>query len=324
MTKLLILLMLMTCTACSALPAEERAFAVALCVEKSGGLWQVHARIPTYQTGGGYQTVTGKGNTLDESLADMDAAAPMHLHLSQLRLLAMHTGLGAEMPAVLHTLSDRMDVRPDCAVAVTDVPGKTLMEALKPTTGARLSKSIDVLLDTRVEQGSILPSALADVIRVGERQTPVLIALNMMDGKADISGGYALGRDVLPLTPRETALLSLLRGDAKTLRLSLPGGAAEIRDAKARIRLEGLEAASVELTLTAVSSALTADGLEEALASELLALMEKVTAAGCDVLGLARMAVLRTSDMAEWHELDWPARLREIRWRVSVGVNGPA
>lgn len=325
MKKLLILLILLTCTSCSALPAEERAFAVALCVEKAGPLWRVHGRIPTYKTGGGYTTVTGEGNSLSAALADMDASAPMHLHLSQLRLLVLNEKLGSEMPAALHELSDRVDVRPRCAVAVTDVPAKELMDALKPATGARLSKTIDVLLDTRIEQGAILPAALADVIRMGERQTPVLIALKLADGAIDLSGAYAMADSALPLTARETPLLSLLRGDAKTLRLSLPGGTAEVRDARAKIRLsQDRQSASVELTMTATASAFTPDGLEEVLASELLTLLERLSGAGCDALGLGRKAILRMSDMAEWHGLDWPARLRQIRWTVSVGVSGPA
>lgn len=320
----LLMLMLMLCTSCSALPAEERAFAVALSVEKQDGRWQVHARIPTYQSGGGYQTVTGAGGSLDEALAAMDTAAPMHLHLSQLRLLVLHAGLNDEMYAALHLLSERMDVRPDCAVAVTDVPGKTLMEALKPTMGTRLSKSIDVLLDTRAEQGSILPATLADVIRMGERQTPVAVGLFVSDGKVELSGGYVLENGILLLTDMETAFLSLLRGDAKKLQLSLPGGTAEVRDVKSHVHLEDMSNASVDLTLTAVASAFTPEGLEEVLARELLALLERLSKAGCDVLGLSRGAVMRTDNMADWHALNWPERLRQIRWTVSVGVSGPA
>lgn len=323
MKKLLILILLL-CTSCSALPAEERAFAVALCVERSEGIWQVYARIPTYQTGGGYQTMAGEGETLEAALAALDAAAPMHLHLSQLRLLTLHRDLGSEMSAVLHTLSDRMDVRPDCAVAVTEIQGKTLMEALVPATGTRLSKSIDVLLETRVAQGRILRSTLADVIRMGDRQTPVAAGLTVTDGKLDLSGGYALADIAEPLTGKETAFVSLLRGDTKTLRLSLPGGTAEVRDAKARIQLDGMEHAKVALTLTTVSSSFTSEGLEKLLAGELLDLLERLSKSGCDVLGLGRRAIMRMDDMAQWDGVNWPEKCRKLRWTVSVGIQDPA
>lgn len=324
MKKLLILLTLLLCTACSALPAEERAFAVVLCIEKPGSLWQAHARIPTYQNGGGYQTVTGKGNSLDTALAALEVAAPMHLHLSQLRLVVLQMAVGRDAATALHTLSARMDIRPNCAVAVTEASAASLMEALEPASGMRLSKGLDVLLDTRVEQGSILPATLADIIRMGDRQTPVAAGLRITDGQIELSGGYALAEQIVPITDRETALLSLLRGDTKNQRLFLPDGTAEIRDAKSQIRLAGTSDASVILTLTAVESAFTPDDLEAQLAGELLTLLERLTKAGCDVLGLGRRAMMQMNDMAQWHVLNWPDRLRQLRWTVAVGVNGPA
>lgn len=326
----LLLVTLLACASCTALPAEERAFAVALLVEKDGSTWRVHGRIPTYQTGGGYLTVTGEGESLAAALSAMDAAAPMSLHLSQLRLVALDEGLGAsgDLAAALAELSQRSDVRQDCAVAVTNTPAKELMDALKPATGARLSKAIDVLLESRIAQGVILPATLADVARMGERQSPVLIGLTLEDGAVSLSGGWPVTTDMTlvdALPPAETALLSMLLGHGKSLRLTLDGGSAEVRDVSAQVCLsEDFTTASVEITLRATSSSLTPDALEQALAEECLALLSRLSADGCDVLGLGRKAVLRIHDMAEWHALDWPARLMEIRWSVAVGVRGPA
>lgn len=327
---LLLLLTLLACSSCTALPAEERAFAVVLSVEKEADTWRVHARIPTYQTGGGYLTVSGEGENLSAALSDMDASAPMHLHLSQLRLLVLDEKLGdsADLSAVFDELSARADVRLQCAVAVIDTPAKELMDALKPTTGARLSKTIDVLLDTRIEQGGILPATLADVRRMGERQSPVLIALTLEEKDLSLSGGYPLTSDLrlgTKLSPDDTALLSMALGYAKNLRLSLPGGSAEVRDVSAQIRLEEhMQSASVTLRLRTTASSFTPDGLEQLLAEECLSLLARLSAEGCDVLGLCRKAVLRTHDMADWHALDWPGRYRQMKWTVSVKVNGPA
>lgn len=321
-----LLILTMLCTSCTALPAEERAFAVALAVEKEGDMWRVHARIPTYQTGGGYLTVTGEGDDLVPALSDMEANSPMHVNLSQLRLLAVDRALAEDLSRVLSEMSARSDLRQQCAVAIADVPAKQLMDALKPATGARLSKAIDVMLDARIEQGAILPAALADVVRMGERQSPVLIALTVADGAVTLSGGYALTADMAlgpKLSAEETALLSLLMGEAKTLRLTIAEDAAEVRDVSARVHLsEDLSEASVELALRMTTSTLTAEGLEQLLADECLALLEWLTAQGCDVLGLGRQAILRTQDMAAWHELRWPERVQQISWRVSVRVEG--
>lgn len=327
---LLLLLTLLSCTSCTALPAEERAFAVVLSVEKEAETWRVHARIPTYQTGGGYLTVSGEGANLSTALTDMDASAPMHLHLSQLRLLVLDEKLGdsADLATVFEELSTRADMRLQCAVAVTNTPAKELMDALKPTTGARLSKTIDVLLDTRIEQGGILPATLADVIRMGERQSPVLIALALEDKDLSLSGGYPLTADLrlgAKLPPDETALLSMMLGHAKNLRISLPGGSAEVREVSARFWLEErMQSASMTLKLRTTASSFTPDGLEQVLAEECLSLLARLSAEGCDVMGLGRKAVLRTHDMLDWHELNWPEQYRQIRWNVSVGVNGPA
>ena len=327
---LLLLPLLCLCASCTALPAEERAFAVVLCVEKEGASWQAHARIPTYQTGGGYLTVSGKGETLPGALAAMEAATPMRLQLSQLRLLALSQSLGTagEVSAVLTTLSDGMALRPQCQVAMTEVPGKKLMEALKPTAGARLSKSLDVLLDSRMEQGLILSASVSDLLRMGERQTPVLMKLALEDGAVSLAGGVPLtqaGTASLALTQEETALLSLLRGDADSLQLMLPEGSAQVRDASVKISIsDDLRQAEVTLTLHSLAASLTPKGLEAALAKRCILLLGRLSEAGCDVLGLGRKAVLQAHDMADWHALNWPEIYRKLRWTVSVRASGTA
>ena len=304
---------LLLCTSCTALPAEERAFAVVLMVEKGEERIRVHGRIPTYQTGGGYLTVTGEGQRLSAALADMEAKAPMEIHLSQLRLRVLDASLGREASAVLLALSDRPDMRQGCAVAVTEAEADALMEAFKPETGTRLSKAIDVLLDARIRQGAILPCSLTDVIRMGERQTPVLAALTLADEKPALGGGWPMTHNKTfagILTPEECALLALLRGDARELQLTLPEGSAK--------------SAEVTLTLRMTASDLTPEGLEQNLAEELLTLLSRLSAQGCDVLGLGRKAILRAPDWSAWRAMDWPTACRQLRWKVFVGVQGPA
>ncbi len=328
MLIILMCLVLALCTACTALPAEERAFAVVLAVENPGP-WRVHARVPNYQSGGGYLTVTGEGNGLTAALADMEAHAPMQLHLSQLRLLTVDLALAAsgELPSVLHDLSDRVDMRQECTVALTDVSPEPLMEALEPATGARLSKSIDVLIESRVSQGQILPAELSDVIRMGERQAPVLPLLTLEDREWNLSGGVPLTADLRPgprLTASETALLSLLTGRAKTLQLTFPDGSARVRDASCKAKLAPELSAEATLTLRVLSSTFTPDGLEARLAADCQSLLTRLYSAGCDVLGLGRLAIMHAPDMAAWHDLSWPQRISAIRWTVRVGVDDPA
>lgn len=331
MIRLLALLMMLflLCTSCTALPAEERAFAVALCVEKENETWRVHGRIPTYQTGGGYLTVSGDGESMTAALASMEAAAPMHLHLSQLRLLVLDEALAEtdELSAALHTLAERPDMRLQCAVALTDESAKDVAEALKPSTGARLSKSIDVLLESRIEQGTILSATLADVIRMGERQSPVLIALKLEDKKVSLAGGYALtGKLYLGerIEEKDTPLLSLLLGQTKNLRLTLEGETAEVREISVKTRLENDGSfAGLDVSLRTTFSTLSKTGLEQTIAETCVSLLSSLSAKGCDVLGLGRKVIVHAEDMASWHDLDWPSHLRSIGWSVAVKVQGP-
>lgn len=324
MKALIILLFaMMMCSSCAALPAEERAFAVALCVEKDGA-WRVHGRIPTYQSGGGYMTVTGEGQTFPAALSDMDATSPMRINLSQLRLLVADVKLAqsGELSSLLSVLSDRSDMRQQCAVALTDGSVKAVAEALKPTAGSRLSKAIDLMLAARIEQGTTLQATLSDVLRMGQRQSPILASLTLKGNEITLSGGYTM--EGIQLTDEETALLSVLLGSSNALRLNLPGGSAEVRDASAKIRLsEDCSTARVELSLNATSSTFTESGLEQVLVDALLTLLPRLSADGCDALGLGRKAIIRVYDMAGWHAMKWPEKYRSILWEVAVGVNGP-
>lgn len=320
----MLLLPMLLCSACTALPAEERAFAVALCVERTES-WRVYGRIPTYQSGGGYTTVSGQGETLAAALDDMDAASPMRINLSQLRLLVAEEEMArsGELPALLTALSDRPDMRMECAVALTAAPAQAVAEAFTPSAGTRLSKALDLLLEARVEQGAILPARLSQVLRMGERQSPVLIALALEGEEITLSGGYTA--EGLRLERDEIALLSLLLGHAKSLHLTLGESSAEVRDVSASVRLSAdFTSARVTLTMTAVSSNCTIDKLEQPIADAILALLTRLSAGGSDVLGLGRQAIPRVPDMPAWHALNWPERFRGLRWEVAVGVRGPA
>lgn len=331
MTRFLAVLMsaALLCTGCTALPAEEKAFAVALCAEKQADTWHVYGRIPKYQTGGGYLTVSGEGDSPAAALADMEEAAPMRVHLSQLRLLVLDEGLAENggIREMLHALAERPDWQPRGAVALTNAPAEAVSEALKPAAGARLSKAMDVLLETRIEQGRILPAWLGEILRMGERQSPVLMALTLEDKEISLSGGIALTDDwrvAARLDGDQTVLLSLLLRTAKQLQLNVSGSTVRIRDAAVNVRLqEDLHAARVEVTLR-MNGAPKDAALEQHIADACADLLSALSAAGCDVLGLGRKAILGTENLTGWHRLDWPSKLRMMQWTVAVTVQGPA
>ncbi|MBQ8556671.1 MAG: hypothetical protein IJ438_12490 [Clostridia bacterium] len=331
MKRLLILLLCaFLCTSCTALPAEERAFAVVLGVSRSGEKWTAHARIPTYQTGGGYATISGDGDSLAAAMAALDAASPVHLHLGQLRMLIFSDALAqtADLNTALNELSARHDLRLQTAVAVTDVPMQTLMDAMKPATGSRLSKSIDIMLETRMAQGVTLQADLADILRMGERQSPVLMAVTVKDKELSIEGGYPVSQQGMTgelLSPEEIQLLSLLMGEMTSGTLTIPDGTVRLMDAGSRLALDSsLGTSSCQLTLRYTSSSLTEEALEHSVAMAALAVLNKLAAANCDALGLGRQAIMYADDMPAWHEIDWPTLYPQIEWTVSVGAQSAA
>lgn len=324
-------LALVLCTGCTALPAEERSFAVVLGVDRSAEGWTACARIPTYQSDGGYATVQGNGQTLDAALSALEAASPMQLQLGQMRMLVFTQVLAQspDFPGALETLSGRHDVRLEAAVAVTDAPLSALMDALSPSTGSRLSKTLDVLMEMRIQQGTALPSGLADVIRMGERQSPVLMHLTLEGESIALSGGWLVNQSGLVttlLTPQEVQLLSLMLGRMRSGSLSLPQGAVRLTSSRAETALSLMDSpqGTVKLTLRCLSMPLTAEALAEEMADECQQLLARLSSMNCDALGLARQAVVQMNTMADWHALDWPTLYSQMNWTVEVTVSGAA
>lgn len=333
--KRVLMMCLMLCagmlTGCAALPAEERSFAVALAISGREGAWTMHARIPTYQSGGEYATVSGSGQTPGHALAALDGAAPMPLHLGQLRLLviAEDTATSADFPPLMAWIAQQETIRMGAAVAVTRSDPAALMEALKPSAGTRLSKSLDVLLDTRIEQGTILPAALADVLRMDERQQAVLMNVALDGEGVSLAGCWPLceeGRAAALLSPEDTQLLSLMMGHMKRGALALDGGVIRLTAASAEVSLDAptLRSASASLTVDVRPSSLTPEAVRQSLATSCLGLLTRLSAMGCDALGLGRQAAAHAPTAAEWREIDWPARYRELDWSVTAGVRESA
>ncbi len=324
--RALLLFALMMCTSCTALPREERAFAVALCVEKADA-WRVHGRIPTYQADGGYLTLSGEGETLTDALSAMEAAAPMHIHLSQLRLIVLHASLAQSdaFSTALKTLSARPDMRFQCVLAMTDADARAVADALVPSSGERLSKAIDVLLSSHAEQGHILPLCLGDAVRMGLRQTPLLTAIRLTDGGLSLDGAYALDtgfRMGMPLTEQEVMLLALLRGDAAEV--TLADASIRVHRIHADIRLaEALDQARADISLRILPPGTPSDALSQQLADAYAALLNALSHSGCDPLGLGRQAIMQAASAADWQSLGWPDALRRLTWTVRVSLHAP-
>ena len=344
MRKLMLMAaMLLLCASCTALPAEERSFAVVLGVSEHTGTWEVSARVPTYQSGGGYLTLRAQGSSLSEALAVLDATAPMQMHLGQLRLVVFSQSI-AESPAfhsVLAELAARREFRIQAQVGVTADPVADLIDKLEPATGSRLSKSLDVLMEARIEQGVIPRAELSDVLRRGERQSWVAVNVALEDtagvaqpgmdapagmqaasgaGKVQLGGGWLIGQNGTAngqLTASETQLLSLMAGKLQKGTLSLREGTVALIQASSKVKLHG-NTVACEITLRYGASGLTEAGVQRAVTEACRGVLDKLAAADCDALGLGRQAIRYFPDMAAWHELDWPILYPQLDWQVTV------
>lgn len=325
----IILAAVLLCTSCAALPEEERAFAVVLGVGGGPGSWSVFARVPTYQSGGGYATVRGQGETLEAALANLDAASPVQFHPGQLRLIVFSQELARSeaFAGAVEVLAARHDLRMDAALAVTADDLAALMEGFKPATGSRLSKSLDSAMEARITQGTLIPAPLSVIRQMGERQSPVLMNAALNDGSASLSGCWPVGagyRVSEPLKEEDTRLLALLLGTMHRGTLTLPEGAVRLSGAKAKatLSLPTMQEAAVHVTLNCASAPVTGKEVSRSAATAFLSLLKRLSAMGCDALGLGRQAILHAEDMAHWHALNWPQRYADMAWTVSVSAEG--
>lgn len=323
---LALLVALLALGGCTTVTGEQRAFAVVLGISGGGEEWQVSARLPTYQAEGEYMTLTAWGKSLGEAMGGLNAAAPMELHYGQLRLLLFSAQLArsAAFPGVVRALFARAEVRPQAALAITGDNVADVVDAMEPATGARLSKSLDTLLEARQRLGLLEITTLEAWQRMGIRRQPTLpnASLPQQDGeKVSFSGGWLFGpggQAQGQLTDGEMQLLSLLAGRLRQGTLSLPEGTVTLLDTASRITLHAGEA-RCRIKLRCAASSLTEDGLAQALASSLQALTGKLAAANCDALGLARQAMQGTLTMPQWQAKEWsyPA----LNWSFSVEVH---
>lgn len=340
---MLLLLAASLLTGCAGNLGEERAFAVVLGIGETNGVWEACARIPAYQTGGGYITIAARGNTLGEALALLNASAPMELHYGQLRMLLMTKELAQseKFPGVLRILSERGEIRAQAALCVTGDPLMDIMDALEPATGSRLSKSLESLLMSRQALGVLPGTTLSETQRMGEREQPVLISAALVPdmnetspgtdeeagslaakeaGKVQFSGGWTVGRNGQvqgSLSPMEMQLLSLLKGRIKQGTFSLPEGTWTLLDASSRVQLEGMEI-HCRLKVRYSAADMTEEGLQSALINNLQALTQKLAGANCDALGLARKKIRTCLTMEEWHAQKWPEQYPAMTWRFTV------
>lgn len=323
MKRLLCLLMICFCCAsCSALPPEERAFCVALLIDGNAEECRVFVRVPTYQDNGGYQTLSASGATLTDALRTLESAAPMRLHWGQLRLIVLSRAWAADIPItrILSDLSGVENLRLHAAVAVTEEKASELAEKLVPTSGTRLSKTIDVMTQARHEQGVMPTCAASALLRYGSRQSPVLSGAQISGESFLLGGAWLTDADGLVrgfLTPEETQILLLMQGELARTQLLLPDHAVHLTEAHSQVTLANSEA-TCRIRLRYDHADLTPQAVSAETAQVCLNVLNQLQAIGCDALGIGRQAIRHSRSMADWRDSDFPSQFQRLRWTVEV------
>ncbi len=331
---LVLLCAALLCQSCAVLPAEERCFVVALCMDTSDGQVSLAARVPGYHKPGDYETVEAKGATLSEALAQLDAAAPMQLHYGQVRLVVVSKVMassGMLLPS-LRELSEQPFFRADAVVCVTEKEPKSVCDALNPLTGTRLSKSLDILLETRRGQGVIVCQSISDTLLMDVRQCPTAVALDVQEAekKEDsvvlLEGVWLVDSSGVArqkLSAQQTQLLALMDGKLGKGTVSLGGTALPLRDIRVRLSIEQGQP-FLQISVKHGQTAFTDEEIAAMLEQEVKQVLHLLAANNCDALGLARKLISRYRASDVWEAAQWPALYPQLSWRVEASANGLA
>ena len=338
----LLLLCCMALGGCSILPGEDRSFPVCLGLHTSGDTWQASVRISTYKSPGEYTTVTASGKSLAEAMTLLDASSPIRLHYGHVRLIVFSYELASSdrLAFAVESLARLGTFRADAALCATEDDIPALFDALTPASGTRLSKHITVLLESRIGLGVIPETTLGDWRRMGERQSPLLIAaalgkeggstgmadfadeMNAGDAQVQFGGAYLVaqtGKVTGRLTMSEHQVLRLMQGRLDKGALAAGEHALTLLESSAKAELDANEnAARLTVGMRYMHADQSEDGVRETVTEAVLQVIGKLAAANCDALGLGRQAIMQAADWAQWRQLAWPEKYPALTWHVAV------
>ena len=326
--KRIVLLLFIALTLCGCAQRVELAFmAVCLGVDVDANGVTLTVKCPDYagdrkEQNAGYTTLSVTGEDWPRAVAALYAACPVTPQFSQLREIVIgETGFAFTPPGRLLDLIDQLPgVRVHALVTVSPGPAAAMVERLQPEIGKRLSKYLDISLRHYEQQGAIPATSLSCALRdLGSPWRDPVLAFT--DGE-NYAGAYALGPEgALRLTPEETQLYRLIRGESQALLLERGGryfGAANRGRVKRKI-----EDDTMILELPVYITYGLADpppdaGASETLAGKTRALIARLRDAGCDALGFGCEAARGFSTLDAWLQSDWRERYKRMNVRVEV------
>lgn len=327
------MLLLLSLTGCSLLRGAERSFAVVLCIDHVDGEWHTCVRIPTYQSSGEYASLEATGSTFAAAMTALDHIAPMQLHFGQTRAIIFGEELArsSEMAHVLNSLFQLRDLQRDAILMVTPDDIVTLNQALNPASGTRLSKSLDELIATRLQQGVIPMITLNDVLRFSDRQALFAAKACLPDASTSnndmlqLSGCYAFNanhRSVLLLDSAECQQLLLMLGQWKRGVYATDDLILRVAEASSKVKLLP-PVISVNVAMQMADPLASPEKEARQIQSLLNKLCAKLASAHVDALGIGRQAARFFASQEDWTNADWPSIYEQLSWQINVDINVP-
>ena len=300
-----------------------------------------------------YMLYSARGGSFAQALERLRAVLPRDLNLSHITLLVVSEALASEegFAELMRQIAETPHLYTSARFAVCAGSAAEFIRALKVAIGTRLSADIDAMFEHYAGLGSIPDSNLAEVyfatntvysdpaaiwafLAPGEDAAEEAAAIGSaprasaatapvrqrFEGAAIFSGGSL----ALRLDARDTLLMNLILGKQSSLALEHAGKSytlTPVARPDTRVETAG-DAARIRLrvTLTSIDDIDRAASrqIEDALASEMAALIEKCQAHGVEPFGFAGRAAARFATIDAWLAWDWRARFPEARAEVRV------
>lgn len=318
MKKLLILLLILPLTGCVG-RIELSTMAICLGLDGDADGVTLTVKFPDYSDSpDGYKLASARGDTWEEAVSALYAAAPASLHFGQLREVVIGQGaFDFYAPCDLLSWADQLPgMRSHALMAVCPGTAQAYIADMQPAIGKRLSKYLDIALSHIEAEGRIPATALSCAVRdlSGPWRAPLLAWTE--------GGAYALGEGERGLlTAEQVQLFRLITGESQQYRLQGLGCSLRGRARLAVDTENGQETLYLRLPVMLTYSVYQnppAPGAEEILRQQITDFLRRLQALGCDALGFGCVAVRAYDTLAAWLQSGWPERFRRAEVRVEV------
>ena len=338
---------------------ENQAYVLVLAMDQTeDGALTLTARVPRIgksgagdgkgESGGSpYLTFSVNAPSWPQALDALQWATPRRINLSHIEMIVASEALAARpsFPALLRAVANTPHLYTNARFVVCRGRAWAFLEAGETVIGTRLSSEIRAMLSQYAHQGFIPDACLADACYCANGIYGDAIAISGYVEGADAenigdivtespmkqrffgTALFAQGRLVGTLSPAETRLFNLIRGQRDAFPYPWRGTEIELVPASASRRRVLLDGGGITLSLTVrlcVPDGLSdadAATLEASVRGDILRLIEACQSRGCDPFGFAEAAARHFPSVPEWLAFDWRAHYQSAVPDIEIVIS---